>query len=343
MICEAIYAIIVVILKIDITVTINSLIVNTLSNIFIALILIVIVKRKIVIKIYNEILKFIDKIRTIQLLFFCALIMMIANILSASVYYRIEFQYLLIFNVSMALIVFAIIIYLFRTQNNYNKVSNKYNIAIKSLNDYEDMMTKYRIANHENKNLLKTIRVMILNKEKDIPKYIDTIIEDKYEDDEKLLHKMSVIPSGGLRATIYSEIQKINQQKINYDLIIDKNIKVIDFVELNSNTIVDICKIIGVFIDNAIDEVAQLKDKNIIINLYLDHDGLNIKISNNYKNNIDVEKINNAGYTTKGNGHGYGLALVKQIVESNKLLIHNTEIINNIFSQIISIKYKKSQ
>jgi len=183
---------------------------------------------------------------------------------------------------------------------------------------------------------------MILNKEKDIHKYIDSMVENKYNDDEKLFFDMSVIPSGGLRATIYSEVIKIIDNKIGYNLDIDKRIKTIDLIELDTNTIIDICKIIGVFIDNAIDEVKKLKKKNIQISLYLEDNKLCIKISNNYKGKIDIDKINNQGYTTKGNNHGYGLSLVKNIIDNNKTLEHKTEINSNSFSQVILIKYKKS-
>ena len=168
------------------------------------------------------------------------------------------------------------------------------------------------------------------------------MIEDKYEDDEKLLFKMAVIPSGGLRASIYSEIMKIKDNNINYSLDIDKKLRTIDLIELDTNAIVDICKIIGVFIDNAIDETKKLKKKNIEISLYLEKGKLNIKVSNYYKGNIDINKISNPGYTTKGKGHGYGLSLVKEIVKNNNLFENKVQINRDLFSQILIIKYKKS-
>ena len=100
-----------------------------------------------------------------------------------SVYYEIKFISLLVFNFSIIIIVSVIVINTLITQNKLNKVNGKYNIALKSLNDYENMMSKYRIVNHENKNLLLTVRAMILNNEKEIPKYIDSIIEKKYIDE----------------------------------------------------------------------------------------------------------------------------------------------------------------
>lgn len=48
--------------------------------------------------------------------------------------------------------------------------------------------------------------------------------------------------------------------------------------------------------------------------------------------------MDNPGYTTKENGHGYGLSLVREIIESNDRLSSEREIKDNIFKQILKIK-----
>ena len=314
---------------------------SLLTNVIISILLIIVVNIKITKKLYGLILRATDKISSIQLGLFCVIGMLIVNMALYGTYTEVNIPYVLVCNVGITILVLLIMFYSFRTQNKYNKVSDKYNVAIKSLKDYETMMTKYRIANHENKNLLLTVRAMILNKEKDIPKYIDSIIEQKYMDDEKLLFDVSSIPSGGLRATIYSEILKIKENNIDYLLNIDRQIRTVDLIELDTDTVIDICKIIGVFIDNAIEAVKGLKKKNINIDLYLDNKNLCIKVSNNYKGNINVSKINDEGYTTKGKGHGYGLPLVKSIISNNSIFENVTEVSKTIFSQVLIIKYKK--
>lgn len=340
MLSEALFASIVVMLKIDLEITMTSPIVNMISNILIASILVFVVNIKYIVILYNKILKITDKIRTTHLMVLCFIVIIFLNLFIMSAYYKIDFKYWFVFNISLILVCFIIVLYSFRTQNKYNKVSDKYNIAIKSLNDYEDMMTKYRIANHENKNLLLTVRAMILNKEKDIPKYIDSIVENKYDDDEKLFFKINVIPSGGLRATIYSEILKLQNNKIDYNLDIDSNLKTIDLLEIDTSTTIDICKIIGVFTDNSIEAVKPLKNKNVNISIYLEKNSLVIKISNNYKGKIDVNKIFMEGYSTKGNERGYGLALVKKIISGNSKFSNKIEVNNDIFSQLLFIKYR---
>ena len=312
-----------------------------ITNFIISLFTMIFAKTKMVTKLYKWLLDLTDKLKKMQIMPLCLILVIILNIADMTIYYTIKFQYLVIFNVLIIIVCFTIAIYSLRTQNKYNKVSDKYNIAINSLNEYEKMMTNYRIANHENKNLLLTIRTMIVNKEKKIPEYIDSLIQCKYEDNEKLLFEMNVIPSGGLRATIYSEILKIKENNISYNLNIDKNLRTIDLIELNTNTIIDICKIIGVFIDNAIEETINIKNGEIGISLYVEENNIIIKVSNNYRGNIEISKIYSSGYTTKGNGHGYGLPLVKRIVDNNKCFENDTEISKTVFSQILKINLKK--
>ena len=341
-ISESIYAVLISLtFGTDFAKILNSIHGLILTNFVIAILSILFTTNKYIKKIYLWILNVTKKIKNGQLIPLALIILIVLNIFNAAVYYKIKFGHLLIVNSLLIFLSTVIVIYTLRTQNNLNKVSDKYNVVIKSLNDYEDMMSKYRVANHENQNLLLTVRAMILNNEKDIPKYIDTIIEDKYKDDEKLLFKMAVIPTGGLRATIYSSIMKIIDNNIKYDLIIDKKIKTSDLIELDTNTTIDVCKIIGVFVDNAIDETMKLKNKNIVINLYVENNNFYIKISNSIKGNINLDKIYDEGYTTKTKGHGYGLCLVKNIINNNALLENNIELNSKIFSQVLIIKNKK--
>lgn len=332
----------VTILHLDIEQLKDQFLATFVVNVSTGLISIIIAYLPITIKLYNYIINSIQKISTRFLILLSIVIISIANVLAMTTYYELDVRILIIINISFSLICFLIVFYSFRMQNNYNKVSDKYNIAINSLNDYEEMMTRYRIENHENKNLLLTIRAMVMNKEKDIPKYINTIVEDKYDDNENLLKKMSIIPSGGLRATIYSEILKIQSNNINYTLDIDEKIKIFDLIEIGTDDIIDICKIIGVLIDNAIEEVNKLKDKYIGISMYANDKTLSIKVSNNYEGTIEIDKIYDEGYTTKGEGHGYGLSLVKKIIESNDNFSNELELSSKVFSQILSIKYKKA-
>ena len=56
------------------------------------------------------------------------------------------------------------------------------------------------------------------------------------------------------------------------------------------------------------------------------------------KKKIEIDKIYEEGYSTKGKDRGYGLALVKKIVDSNDKFENQIEISKTLFSQILSIE-----
>ena len=87
------------------------------------------------------------------------------------------------------------------------------------------------------------------NKEKNIVEHIDALIDNKIKDNEKIMTKTSKIPEGGLRATIYSKLCVIEKNKIDYNLDIAKDVRTVDLINLDEELILNICKILGVFME----------------------------------------------------------------------------------------------
>ena len=131
-------------------------------------------------------------------------ILFLYNYTSTFLHYKFSFRLLILLNIFIIIIYIKMIYKFAFIKKEYNEVSDRYINIISSLKEYEAMIDKYRVLNHENKNQLLTIRAMILKSENDIPKYIDTIIDTTIKDNEKLMFETNVIPSGGLRAIIYS-------------------------------------------------------------------------------------------------------------------------------------------
>ena len=79
-------------------------------------------------------------------------------------------------------------------------------------------------------------------------------------------------------------------------------------------------------------------EKEAYMNIYIEDKQLFIEISNSFNGIIDFEKLNESGYTTKSDGHGYGLALAREIIKNNNKLESETEVNGNIFTQRLKIK-----
>jgi len=320
---------------------VNSQFGGLFSNICISLISFALVQVPLLKKLRDLLLTVTEKLNDKQLVFFFTIIVIIANVLTMILYYNIDFKYMLIFNTSLTIFFIVVIIHYFSAKNSYIKVYDKYNTTLKSLKEYEDILDRYRVSNHESKNQLLTVRNMLSKNNKQVISYIDTIVENKLKDNDKVMFETSKIPAGGLRGLIYSKILAMKELKVNYDLEISKDIKTVNLINnIDDSIMLDICKVIGVYTDNAIQEVEKLKEKYINVEMYLDNLDLVIAISNNYENPIEIEKLEEHGYTTKENGHGYGLSLAKEIIENNKRLTNQKMITGETFTQMLKIKMK---
>lgn len=256
-------------------------------------------------------------------------------------YMELSLTVILITNVIMGIIFIGIIFMSSKIKANYNKISSKYETSISSLKEYEVMIDKFRVYTHENKNEFYTIRNMLKNGEdrNEVIKYIDTLIDNKIQDNEKIMAKTAKIPSGGLRATIYSKLCLMDKLKIKYKLNISRDVRTTDLIDLDEDLVLKICKILGVFLDNAIEAVKGLKKKQIAVEMYAIDNDLCIDITNKFKGNLDINKISEAKYTTKGDGHGYGLTLVNQIINDEAGKLENEKSINrDTFTQTLKIK-----
>ncbi|MBR2587976.1 MAG: GHKL domain-containing protein [Bacilli bacterium] len=274
-----------------------------------------------------------------HIIIYCITIFSLAIISTSASYLEWDPIYVVFINIFVILFFVIATISYMKNNEKYNEINKKYQTSISSLKEYETMIDKFRVNNHENKNELLTIRNMIKNKDKKAINYIDTLVDNKIKDNEKIMLQTSKIPEGGLRATIYSKLCVMEKYKIEYKLDIAKDVRTVDLINLDEELILNICKILGVFLDNAIDEVQKLKDKNIIIELYTIDNSLYIDITNNFEGNLDLNKIGKEKVTTKGKNHGYGLLLVNKIInENNKYLENEKRVDSNLFTQTLIIK-----
>ena len=124
------------------------------SNVGISLVSFCLIQIPIFKKFRNLLMKITVNLKNNQIIFFSASIIVITNILNVILYYNIDFKYSLIFTTLLTIFFLIIIIYSFNAKNNYMKISDKYNTTLNSLKEYEEILDKYRISNHENKNQL---------------------------------------------------------------------------------------------------------------------------------------------------------------------------------------------
>ena len=338
---EIIFAVfLTVILRMDANDIVQNVAGQLITNLGISLIAILISRFNFIHKIYTYFSKLFQSFSAKKTLTILIITLISINFIFVAIYYKYNLFYVLVTNTLISMFYFVICFKFFSAENKYTSITNKYNTTLNSLREYEDILDVYRVSNHENKNQLLTIRSMIINKDKNIPSYIDKIIDNKIKDDEKLMFDTNKIPAGGLRAVIYSKMLYMKENNINFNLKVNRKVRTVELIELGDDLMLDVCKIVGVFLDNAIEAVENLKDKMVNIDLSIDDDFLNIEIANNFEGNIDISELDTKGYTTKSAGHGYGLSLVKEIINKNDKLINERKVTSGVFIQKLKIKIK---
>lgn len=309
-------------------------------NIIVFLLSLFLIRLKCVKKLYKFLVGTTDNISTKTLVLVLSVVIVMTNFYAASQYYRMNSKYMLIINSSFIIIYSFIVFKMLEQKNRYIKISNKYNMTNTTLKELEQNVTRLKITNHENKNQLLTIRNMIKKGEdsKSLIKHIENIVNTKIKDDETLMLQTSTITNSMINSIVYSKMLTMKENDVDVDLIISRDIKDLYLSDIPDELAAEVCKIIGVYLDNALEEVSKYEEKIINIEFYAEKKTLCIAISNNFEGEIDFEKMDNPGYTTKENGHGYGLSLAHEIIESNDRLSSEREIKDNIFKQILKIK-----
>lgn len=242
---------------------------------------------------------------------------------------------------SFVIIVFITILFSFIKQNIKNeRLTKEYDNLIDFVKEYEMIIENQRIDRHENKNTLVNIKSKLIDKSKrnDIIEYIDSILKEKTTFSKEKYAKLGYLPSNGLKGLFYYKIDRAENMGIKVSISIPKDVSKSLLYDLKGNDYKELCKILGVYLDNAIEASIISDDKNIGIEIYNRQDYVSVIISNSYCGEIDEVSINKTGYSTKGSGRGYGLSLVNKIIKSNPIFENETNVTPKLYIQKLTIK-----
>ena len=98
-------------------------------------------------------------------------------------------------------------------------------------------------------------------------------------------------------------------------------------------------RILGIFLDNSLEAGLELEHNRFIELIILKaNKTIVIQITNTFYNtNLDIDKINESGYSTKGKNRGIGLSSADDIINKQNMIL-NTRIEDNLFKQILTIE-----
>lgn len=310
-----------------------------ISVLFISAIAIILINVKIIKKFLVKIVNGSNKLKSSYLTASALLLILIMNILLVTVYHDVNIETIILVNFVFIIMCACILYKNLVDGSNIVKMQVENKALLNNLEEYEKMLDYQRVANHENKNQLLIVRSLLKeNENSDALNYVNEVLDDKKDDNDVLFGRAKKIPSGGLQGIVYQKMLVMNDKNIKPILDVSNSVKKFKFENLDTKLNYDICRIVGVFLDNSIEETEKLDEREIMLSMYEQNNDLVIEISNKFKNVPDLERLEEKGYSTKGKGRGYGLSLVNDIVNNNNQIINEKGITRNIFTQKLIIK-----
>ncbi len=203
------------------------------------------------------------------------------------------------------------------------------------IQNFEDWIEKEQLNRHEYKNQLAVLRC--LTKEKKVKDKIDEILEDNINIEGQTVTNLKNLPKGGIKGLMYYKAAIAQKQKIN--LITDVSLEKDSMLtKLSEKEIKVLCKLIGIYFDNAIEAAAESRKKNLTIEVYELKDKVSIVISNSFKRHTNLKDRNKKGISSKGEGRGNGLYFASKLIKENPWLEEKQEIIDGYYIEQLIIK-----
>lgn len=223
------------------------------------------------------------------------------------------------FIITMFILLFFCIIGLIIVKQNSDiqKTTSMY----QKLVDYSDitngLLEDYRVVSHEQKNQLLVIRSMLDdNSPKELVEYVDGLLDKKVGFKYEWIGELNHLPLSGLKGLINYKLIEAHTIDININISISKDVNNSNLNRMSITQKDELYSIMGVYLDNAIQAAKESNKKEVSLEIYKENEKIVIIIANTYNGKIEMEKLDNYGYTTKGKNHGVGLHLVKKIIEN---------------------------
>ncbi|MFJ8235574.1 sensor histidine kinase [Ureibacillus sp. NPDC094379] len=253
---------------------------------------------------------------------------------------------LLKFNIITQITYFAIMLFVLyltivniKKENHFRKVefeTAQFTDYMKSLEIINNDMQKFR---HDHANILATMQgYMEINDFEGLKKYFKKHIFSAEEDTLKRNMRLTILSKlriTGIKGLILTKTLQAEKEGISV------NIEIPDVIDEISINVIDIARILGIFLDNAIEANVQVQDtKELNVAFFKTNSNSTMIIIENTLDDhaVLVDKIFVEGYSTKGEKRGTGLSTVRSIVSTYPNVVLQTNVNNGLFTQIMEIK-----
>ncbi len=252
------------------------------------------------------------------------------------------YTYLYVGIVLIILIILIIISYTVLREMKYKRnleeieTYYEYTLRIESINNE---MRKFR---HDYVNILSTLSEFI--HEDDMPglkRYFNEQIvplKDNMKTRSIKLNGIEKLKVREIKGLITTKILQAQEKKIPISIEVPDEIDKIDM-----NTI-ELSRITGIIIDNAIEASEALEDPLIRIAFIDNEESVTFIVMNKCSDNTPkIHELFEEGFSTKGDNRGLGLSTLKELTDENENVLLDTVIENGYFVQKVEIINTKNE
>lgn len=202
-------------------------------------------------------------------------------------------------------------------------------------NEIESMQQEIRKFKHDYMNILASLSGYIeQNNMAGLKKYFDEkIMTFSVQNDsiDKTVDRLIYVEQEELKGLLAMKVIRAQEAGVKVE------IDMVEKVKFHMD-IVDLCRIVGIFVDNAIEAAALSTEKTIAIGMVNVDEKALLIVTNTVAEMVPIYKLREKGFTTKGNNHGLGLEIVRGILKSYPNVNNDMKFENQMFTQLLEVR-----
>ncbi|MGP5431435.1 sensor histidine kinase [Enterococcus malodoratus] len=200
----------------------------------------------------------------------------------------------------------------------------------------EKIQFELRGVQHDYKNLITGLYLHAKDGDTEkIQTYIEKSLlnlDEGIQEEMKWSSQLASISSPELKGLLLSKMILAKQHDILF------NLEVAESVDEIKMSISDFLRCIGILLDNAVEAVEkEAVNRRIDILLIKEADKLTLVVKNPCTEKVNLAKIRNRGFSTKGPDRGLGLSIYQEIVQKYNNILSETKQQNGEFIQELAI------
>jgi sensor histidine kinase YesM len=207
------------------------------------------------------------------------------------------------------------------------------------LSRLEDVQSQLRMIQHDYKNMISGLYTQVSEGNiTDAKKYMDEKLlkfDQHIQSEIQQMNQLARIKDPNLKSLIITKLMMMIQEQVAAHVEIPMEIDQV------SMEIEDLIRCLGILLDNAMEAVVGHEDARVVLVMSKESEKLVIMIKNDIYTEVDIARIYQEGYSTKGANRGLGLSSLRQIIQKYENVMQEMELEEGQFIQSITIIRKK--